>query len=62
MQYKLKQIQAAAPGWVQRGGNLQQLEAMLHEFQQALTLASTEWDIYYRRSTDGARRGNRRSG
>src|SRR5262249_40438568 len=53
VQDKLKQIQAVAPAWVQRGGNLQQLEMLLREFQQMLTLASSEWDIYYRRSTDG---------
>ncbi len=53
VQDKLKQIQTAAPAWVQRGGNLQQLEAMLREFQQALTIANTEWEIYYLRSTDG---------
>lgn len=53
LQDKLKQIQTAAPAWVQHGGNLQQLETMLHEFQQAFTVASTEWDVYYLRSTDG---------
>ncbi|MEK7829731.1 MAG: sialidase family protein [Acidobacteriota bacterium] len=53
VQDKIKQIQAAVPVWVQSGGNLQQLEAMLLEFQQAFTVASTEWEIYYRRSTDG---------
>ncbi|HQR34673.1 MAG TPA: sialidase family protein [Blastocatellia bacterium] len=53
VQDKIKQIQAAAPVWGQNGGNLQQLEAMLREFQQALTVATTEWEVYYRRSTDG---------
>lgn len=53
VQDKLKQIQAAAPAWAQRGGSLQQLEALLREFQQMLTVANSEWDIYYRRSTDG---------
>ncbi|MFN0109330.1 MAG: hypothetical protein ACKVZH_10800 [Blastocatellia bacterium] len=53
VQDKIKQIQTAAPAWVQSGGNLQQLEAMLREFQQALTVAGTEWDVYYRRSIDG---------
>lgn len=53
VQDKLKQIQSAAPAWVQRGGNQQQLEAMLREFQQALTAATLEWELYYRRSTDG---------
>lgn len=55
VQDKLKQIQAAAPGWGQRGGNLQQLQMLLAEFQQLLTLATSEWDIYYLRSTDGGR-------
>ncbi|MBS1788499.1 MAG: exo-alpha-sialidase [Acidobacteria bacterium] len=53
VQDKLKQIQTAAPAWVQGGGNLQQLEVMLREFQQAFTVASTEWEVYYRRSMDG---------
>lgn len=53
LQDKFKQIEKAAPNWVQHGGDLQQLETMLREFQQAFTLASTEWEIYYRRSTDG---------
>lgn len=53
LQDKLKQIQVATAAWVQRGGNQQQLETMLREFQRALTTATTEWEVYYRRSTDG---------
>lgn len=53
LQDKFKQIEKAAPRWVQDGGDLQQLEAMLRDFQQAFITASTEWEIYYRRSTDG---------
>ncbi len=53
LQDKFKQIEKAAPNWVQHGGDLQQLETMLREFQQAFTVASTEWEIYYRRSTNG---------
>ncbi len=55
VQDKVKQIQAAAPAWVQRGGNPAQLEALLQEFQRRLTVALSEWDVYYRRSTDGGR-------
>jgi len=53
VQDKLKQIQAAAPSWVQRGGNPQQLAAALQEFQQLMNTATSEWEIYYRRSSDG---------
>jgi hypothetical protein len=53
VQDKLKQIQTAAPAWVQRGGSPQQLEALLQAFQQIMHLATSEWDIYYRRSFDG---------
>ncbi len=53
VQDKLKQIMAAAPAWVARGGSQQQLEAELQEFQQLLALGISEWDIYYRRSLDG---------
>ena len=55
VQDKVKQIQTAAPAWVQRGGDLAQLEALLREFQRRLALAGSEWDVYYRRSTDGGR-------
>lgn len=53
VQDKLKQIQAAAPAWMQRGGDPQQLEAALQLFQQLMNTAANEWEIYYRRSTDG---------
>jgi hypothetical protein len=52
-QDKLKQIQDAGPAWAQRGGNPQQLAAALHEFQRMMEIAASEWEIYYRRSTDG---------
>jgi len=55
VQDKLKQIQAAAPAWVQGGGDPQRLAAALEEFQQAMSIATSEWEIYYRRSTDGGR-------
>ncbi len=52
-QDKLKQIQTAAPIWVQRGGDLRRLETLLREFQRMMTVANSEWEIYYRRTTDG---------
>lgn len=53
VQDKFKQVQAATPEWLLRGGNQQQLDTMLRDAQQALSVAATEWDVYYRRSTDG---------
>lgn len=53
VQEKMKKIQEAAPGWVHRGGNPKQLEALLKNFESQMSLATSEWDIYYRRSTDG---------
>jgi len=53
VQDKLKQIQMAAPAWVQRGGDPHQLEIQLQRFQQMTRVAASEWDIYYRRSLDG---------
>ncbi len=50
---KMKQIQKAAPAWVARGGDPMRLEALLKEFERTMSLATTEWEIYYRRSTDG---------
>jgi hypothetical protein len=50
---KLQQIQAAGPQWVQRGGDPERLESIFREFELVLNLATTEWDIYYARSTDG---------
>ena len=53
IQDKLQQIQAAAPQWVQNGGDAEQLESILKDFEFVLNLATTEWEIYYTRSTDG---------
>src|SRR5262245_33277324 len=53
VQDKLKQIQAAAPAWVRNGGDLSRLDALLKEFERAMALANSEWEIYYLRSTDG---------
>lgn len=50
---KMKQIEKAAPGWVAQGGDPMKLEALLKEFERTMSLATTEWEIYYRRSTDG---------
>ncbi len=52
-QDKLKQIQAAAPAWVDHGGDLQQLQSLIREFERLWNLANTEWDVYYLRSLDG---------
>ena len=53
VQKKVQQLQAAAPAWVRAGGDLQQLEAILQEFQRRMQAWSTGWEIYYKRSTDG---------
>lgn len=52
VQDKLQKIQAAAPGWVQRGGDPKELEAMLREFEQMMQAWTSGWEIYYKRSQD----------
>src|SRR6185295_1829777 len=52
IQDKVKQIQAAGPQWVQRGGDPERLESIFREFELVMNLATTEWEIYYTRSTD----------
>jgi hypothetical protein len=52
-QDKLKQIRAVAPDWVHHGGDLQQLQSLIREYERLWNLASTEWDVYYLRSLDG---------
>lgn len=49
----LGKIEAAAPAWVQKGGEPKKLEALVKEFHQSMEKATKEWEIYYRRSTDG---------
>lgn len=53
VQDKLQQIQSSAPEWVQRGGDPVELETIINEFYSMLEAASSEWEIYYKRSTDG---------
>ncbi len=52
-QDKLQKIQAAAPGWAQRGGDPKRLEAILREFEQMMQAWATGWEIYYKHSDDG---------
>jgi hypothetical protein len=39
--------------WVRNGGDPSRLEVRLKEFERAMELATSEWEIYYLRSTDG---------
>lgn len=55
MQEKLKRIQAALPIFVQNGGNPATIQGLLEEFQSRVRIATTDWEIYYRRSRDGGR-------
>lgn len=50
---KVHQIHATAPTWVGHGGDPARLEAILRDFERMMKLAMSEWDIYYKRSTDG---------
>ena len=52
VQDKMRQIQAALPGFAKRGGDTAKIQQMLQTFERQMRLASTEWDIYYRRSPD----------
>ena len=49
---KMNQILSAAPGWVRAGGDPKDLEARLLDAEQALKQGMSEWQIYYKRSTD----------
>jgi hypothetical protein len=53
VQEKMHRIHAAAPDWVQRGGDPKKLEALLKDFERQMHLAIHEWEIYYKRSLDG---------
>lgn len=53
VQMKMTRLQAAVPAWVQQGGDLGRLQAILQRFEPAMQNAMSEWDIYYRRSVDG---------
>ncbi len=50
---KLRQVQEAAPAWVAKGGDRKALEGILKEFEREMQLSTSEWEVYYRRSTDG---------
>ncbi len=47
-------IDAAAPTWVATGGDLNELEALLLEFERRYAAWTMGWEIYYRRLTYGA--------
>ena len=53
VQEKLRVVQAAAPGWVGRGGSQQRLVAILRLFERQYRRWTLGWDIYYKHSTDG---------
>lgn len=53
MEDKLLQVRSAAPGWAAAGGDPAHLERLLAEMGRRLQLATSEWEIYYRRSRDG---------
>jgi hypothetical protein len=50
---KMRRIQETAPGWVRGGGDPKKMEVVLKEFERTMRLATVEWEIYYKRSTDG---------
>jgi hypothetical protein len=52
---KLRQVSAAAPAWVARGGDPRLLSSSLHSFERHLDQAFQDWEIYTRRSDDGGR-------
>ncbi len=49
---KMHQVLSAAPVWVRGGGDIKHLEAMLQEVEETLKRGTSEWQIYYKRSTD----------
>lgn len=53
VQEKLRRLQAAAPGWVARGGDAAALEAHLRRFESLMRAWATGWEIYFKRSADG---------
>jgi hypothetical protein len=50
---RMRRIQSAAPAWIMKGGAPKKLDEAVREFHQAMEKATKEWEIYYRRSTDG---------
>ena len=55
VEQKREAVLAAAPAWVQNGGNPTELEARMMEFQKRFMEWMLEWEIYYKRSTDGGK-------
>ncbi len=52
VQFALRKVKANTPAWVQKGGDPKKLDMLVKEFHQAMDRATTDWEIYYRRSTD----------
>ena len=50
---KIQQIQAEAPNWIHRGGDPKLIHSVLVDFEESMKLAMHEWEIYYKKSTDG---------
>lgn len=53
LQDKVQQVQAAAPGWVQRGGDPEALEALLVRFEDLFRRWASGWEIFAKDSPDG---------
>jgi hypothetical protein len=53
IQEKLEAVLAAAPTWVQAGGDLSLLDSLLEEFENRHLTWQGGWEIFYKRSTDG---------
>ncbi len=53
LEEKMHAVQAAAPAWIQHGGDPARLEALLRHFHDLLETWTTSWEIYYKRSQDG---------
>lgn len=53
VQEKMRALQAAAPAWVQHGGDPARLEALLRHFEALMKTWTYSWEIYYKRSQDG---------
>src|SRR5437773_2033893 len=49
---KQMQVAAAAPGWVQGGGDPQQLDALVKTFQADYLQWAIGWELYIKHSTD----------
>lgn len=54
LERKLSAIVAAAPAWVAAGGDQNEVDALLLEFERRYAAWTMGWEIYYRRLTYGA--------